>query len=157
MIITCYLWIANFLSACASCCEQESIARLKAAWSEAAKSNPESVNIGQWSFFSCTPLYAIGSYEPLQIRTGSYGAGHRVILILEGQSSVVFFKVLPFADLFWLTALRVHVRLHCIRWCEKKGWKYFCRVVFVCFSLHSFIQINFIRRIELYTCVSYVL
>ena len=32
-------------------------------------------------------------------------------------------------DLFWLSAL--HMRIYCIRWCEKKGGNYFCRFVFV--------------------------
>ena len=53
------------------------------------------------------------------------GARNRVI---EGQSSVVFFKIV------W-NLLVLHMSIVYISWFKQEWWTYFCRFVFVCFTL----------------------
>ena len=65
---------------------------------------------------------------------------HRVITPREGQSPGVFFKIgtfcWPFLALGIARALiHIHVQYNDISWFKEEGWKYFCRFVFVCFTL----------------------
>ena len=52
-----------------------------------------------------------------------------------GKSLSSSLKWEPFADLFWLSALHMHI--NCISWFMEEGWTYLCIFVIVCFTLFT--------------------
>ena len=52
---------------------------------------------------------------------------------------------------FWLTALHVSIFTVYVRWFKEEGWTYFCRFVFVCFTLeyklHEKLRFNDLLKI----------